>query len=74
MQTKLQEQLSPIDAEVILEHLPERIQTALAARATEIEYPIEAVMEMAKATHQEFASFLDTEALGFADCKPGRGQ
>jgi hypothetical protein len=68
MQTKLQEQLSPIDAEVILEHLPERIQTALAARATEIEYPIEAVIEMA------IASFLDTEALGFADCKPGRGQ
>jgi hypothetical protein len=68
MQTKLQEQLSLIDAEVILEHLPERIQTALAARATEIEYPIEAVIEMA------IASFLDTEALGFADCKPGRGQ
>jgi hypothetical protein len=68
MQTKLQEQLSPIDAEVILEHLPERIQTALSARATEIEYPIEAVIEMA------IASFLDTEALGFADCKPGRGQ
>jgi hypothetical protein len=68
MQTKLQEQLSRIDAEVILEHLPERIQTALAARATEIEYPIEAVIEMA------IASFLDTEALGFADCKPGRGQ
>lgn len=68
MQTKLQEQLSLIDAEVILERLPERIQTALVARATEIEYPIEAVIEMA------IASFLDTEALGFADCKPGRGQ
>ena len=68
MQTKLQEQLSRIDAEVILEHLPARIQTALVARATEIEYPIEAVIEMA------IASFLDTEALGFADCKPGRGQ
>jgi hypothetical protein len=68
MQTKLQEQLSPIDAEVILELLPERIQIALVARATEIEYPIEAVIEMA------IASFLDTEALGFIDCKPGRGQ
>jgi hypothetical protein len=68
MQTKLQEQLSPVDAEVILERLPERIQAALVIRAAEIEYPIEAVLEMA------IASFLDTEALGFVDCKPGRGQ
>jgi hypothetical protein len=68
MQTRLQEQLSLVDAEVILERLPERIQAALVARADEIEYPIEAVIEMA------IASFLDTEALGFADCKPGRGQ
>ena len=68
MQAKLQEQLSPSDAEVILERLPERIRVALIDRAAEIEYPIEAVIEMA------IASFLDTEALGFADCKPGRGQ
>jgi hypothetical protein len=68
MQTILQERLSRVDAEVILEHLPERIQAALVARADEIEYPIEAVIEMA------IARFLDTEALGFADCKPGRGQ
>jgi len=67
MQTKLQEQLSPADAEFILERLPERIRVALVTRANEIEYPIEAVLEMA------IASFLDTEALGFADCKPGRG-
>ncbi|MCC3538574.1 MAG: hypothetical protein JGK03_31340 [Microcoleus sp. PH2017_25_DOB_D_A] len=32
------------------------------------EYPIAATIEMA------IASFLDTEALGFVDCKPGRGQ
>lgn len=68
MQAKLQEQLSPNDAEVILGYLPEPIRVPLIARATEIEYPIEAVIEMA------IASFLDTEALGFADCKPGRGQ
>lgn len=68
MQAKLQEQLSPADAEVILGRLPERIQAALIARSTEIEYPIEAVIEMA------ISSFLDTEALGFVDCKPGRGQ
>lgn len=68
MQAKLQEQLSSADAKVILGRLPEQIQAALIARAAEIEYPIEAVIEMA------IASFLDTEALGFADCKPGRGQ
>ncbi|WP_228016591.1 MULTISPECIES: hypothetical protein [Synechocystis] len=44
------------------------IQDALIARANEIDYPVEAVLEMA------IASFLDTEALSFADCKPGRGQ
>lgn len=68
MQAKLQEYLSIDDAEVILERLPERIRAALITRAAEIEYPIEAVVEMA------IASFLDAEALGFADCKPGRGQ
>jgi hypothetical protein len=62
------EQISPINAQTILDRLPERIRTALTDRATEIEYPIERVIEMA------IASFLDTEALGFTDCKPGRGQ
>jgi hypothetical protein len=47
MQAKLQEQLSSNDAEVILGCLPERIRAALVARAAEIEYPIEAVIEMA---------------------------
>ena len=68
MQTELQERLVAADAEVILNRLPERIREALTARAAEIEYPVEAVVEMA------IASFLDSEALGFADCKPGRGQ
>jgi hypothetical protein len=68
MQALLLERLSPSDAVVILEHLPERIRLALIDRAVEIDYPIEAVLEMA------IASFLDTEALGFVDCKPGRGQ
>jgi hypothetical protein len=68
MQTRLQEQLSATDAKIILERLPDRIRTALIDRAVEIEYPVEAVVEMA------IASFLDSEALGFADCQPGRGQ
>ncbi len=49
------EQLSIADAEVILGRLPERLRTALMNHAAEIEYPIEAVIEMA------IASFLDTE-------------
>jgi len=64
MQAKLQEQLSPADAAVILRRLPEPIQASPIARAAEIEYPIATAI----------ASFLDTEALGFVDCKPGRGQ
>jgi hypothetical protein len=67
MQAKSKEQLTSTDAEVILGLLPDRIREALIVRAAEIEYPVEAVIEMA------IASFLDTEALGFADCKPGRG-
>ena len=68
MQAKLQQQLSPADAEVILRRLPERIQAAPIARAAKIEYLI------ATAIAISIASFLDTESLGFVDCKPGRGQ
>ena len=62
------EKLSVTDAQAILDRLPSRIKTALLDRAPDIKYPIEMVVEMA------IASFLDSEALGFADCKPGRGQ
>ena len=68
MPAKLQETLSAADAVAVLDRLPERIRVALLDRAREIEYPVEAVVEMA------IASFLDSEALGFVDCKPGRGQ
>ena len=68
MQAKLSEQISSTDAEIILRRLPNWIQDALIARAAEIDYPVEAIIEMA------IASFLDTEALSFADCKPGRGR
>jgi hypothetical protein len=39
MQTELLEQLSAADAAIILERLPDRIRTAMIARAAEIEYP-----------------------------------
>jgi len=64
MQAKLQEQLSPADAEVILGRLPARIQASPITRAAKIEDPIAI----------SIANFLDTEALGFVDCKPGGGQ
>ncbi|MEG4349050.1 hypothetical protein QUA74_04825 [Microcoleus sp. LAD1_D3] len=68
MQAKLQEQLSPADAEVILRCLPERIKAAPIARAAKIEYPIAATIAIS------IANFLDTEPLGLVDCQPGRGQ
>lgn len=68
VQAQSPEKLSAATADVIWRRLPERIRETLLARATEIDYPIEAILEMA------IASFLDTEALGFADCRPGRGQ
>jgi len=67
MQVEMVERISSRDAEVILKLLPERIRTAIINRAKEIDYPIEATLEMA------IASFLDTEAISFVDCKPSRG-
>jgi hypothetical protein len=67
MQLEMVERISSKDAEVILKLLPERIRTAIINRAKEIDYPIEATLEMA------IASFLDTEAISFVDCKPSRG-
>ncbi|WP_055075923.1 hypothetical protein [Pseudanabaena sp. 'Roaring Creek'] len=67
MQVEMLERISSKDAEVILKLLPERIRAAIISRAKEIDYPIEATLEMA------IASFLDTESISFSDCKPNRG-
>jgi flagellar motor switch protein FliG len=67
MQATTFEQLTPAAAQKILEQLPERIRLALINRAAEIEYPVEAVVEMA------IAGYLDGDAA-FADCQPGRGR
>lgn len=58
------EHLSPVVARMILVALPEPIREAFERRAADIEYPVEAVLEMA------LAGFLDSEALSFTDCKP----
>jgi hypothetical protein len=68
MQSIQFEQLSPAAAQVILDQLPARIKQAFIDRAIEIDYPVEAVIEMA------LAGYLDREAIGFADCKPQRGK
>lgn len=68
MELELLERLSSVEADLILGCLPERIRAALVARANEIEYPIEAVIEMA------IASFLDDESISFVDCNPNRGK
>ena len=68
MQSIQFEQLSPTAVQVILDQLPERIKQAFIDRAIEIDYPVEAVVEMA------LAGYLDREAIGFADCKPQRGK
>jgi hypothetical protein len=62
------EQLSSADAQVMLERLPERIKRAFIQKAAEIDYPVEAVLEMA------LAGYLDSEAIAFVDCKLDRGQ
>ena len=70
MQSKTLEQLTPAAAQTILENLPERIRMAfidsakprLRQRAAEINFPVEAVVEMA------LAGYLDSEAIGFVDC------
>jgi hypothetical protein len=68
MQSKTLEQLTPVAAQTILDNLPERIRAAFIDRAAEINFPVEAVVEMA------LAGYLDSESIGFIDCKPNRGQ
>jgi flagellar motor switch protein FliG len=68
MQSQTLEQLTPNAAQTILANLPERIRTAFIDRAAEINYPVEALIEMA------LAGYLDSESIGFVDCKPNRGR
>jgi hypothetical protein len=58
------EHLNPIAARMMLAAFPTHIREAFERRAVDIDYPIEAVLEMA------IAGFLDGEAISFGDCKP----
>ncbi len=57
------EHLSLVAGRMILAALPDKIREAFERRAAEIEYPVEAVLEMA------LAGFLDRECLNFSDCQ-----
>ncbi len=58
------EHLSPVAARMMLAAFPTHIREAFERRSQEIDYPIEAVLEMA------IAGFLDRECLSFKDCQP----
>jgi hypothetical protein len=58
------EHLHPVAARMILAAFPIHVREAFERRSKEIDYPIEAVLEMA------IAGFLDGEALSFVDCQP----
>ena len=60
------EHLSPELANLFLAGLPEKIRSALEARAMAMNYPVWAIVEMA------IAGYLDDEALSFVDCQPRR--
>ena len=61
------EHLSTTAAHAFLAALPEKIQRALITYAEEIDYPVEAVLEIA------IAGFLDPDSISFVDCKPMSG-
>lgn len=58
------EHLSPELADLFLAGLPEKIRSALEARAQSMNYPVWAIVEMA------IAGYLDDESLSFVDCQP----
>ncbi|MBD2329682.1 hypothetical protein [Alkalinema sp. FACHB-956] len=64
MQNTHTDHFSATAAQTVLEAVPEKIKAALIAYAAEMDYPIEAVIEMA------IASFLDEDAVSFTDCRP----
>jgi hypothetical protein len=58
---------APIAASLVVSIVPQMLRNfygAIERRAKEIDYPVEAVLEMA------IAGFLDGESLSFMDCKP----
>jgi hypothetical protein len=61
-QTSTSQHLTPEAIQVLFDHLPDYVKSALQEKSIELECPIEAAIEMA------IASFLDEEAFSFEDC------
>jgi hypothetical protein len=61
------EHLAPEVAQDFLDRLPEKIKLGLLTYATQIEQPVEVVLEMA------IAGFLDEDSISFAGCVPLAG-
>lgn len=60
----IQEHVTHEAAQAFIATLPERIRQALEKQAQTIDYPIEAILEMA------IAGYLDDDAISFNDCNP----
>ena len=58
------EHLSPEAAKTFLDALPEKIRLGLLTCASQLNYPVEAVVEMA------IAGYLDEDSVSFVGCKP----
>lgn len=56
--------LTSATAYTFLDALPDKIKAAIIAYAAEVDYPVEAVLEMA------IAGFLDPDSISFVDCNP----
>ncbi len=60
--------LAPAAAHAFLDALPDKIKQAIITYAEEIEYPVEAVLEIS------ISGFLDPDSLSFDDCQPMTGK
>jgi hypothetical protein len=69
------EHLAPTAAQAFLDALPDKIKRALVTYAEEIDYSVEAVLEIANDFRRAcaIAGFLDPDSISFADCQPLTG-
>lgn len=58
------EHLSPEAAQAFLDTLPEKIRLELLTCAAQLDYPVEAVIEMA------ISGYLDEDSVSFVGCNP----
>lgn len=67
------EHLTPEAAQIFLNALPEKIRLGLLTCAAQLDYPVEAVIEMAVALQLRLAlnaGYLDEDSVTFVGCNP----